>query len=268
MPELTRTQVADLIRLKEHTQQLRADLVIIGAIAFQVYFPEVSRHTADIDFAVALNLNEFADLEKRIEADGWARTENREHRWRSASGTLLDLIPAGDQLREAKEIVWPESKFAMSLVGFDHVFSGSAPVRFAEDLELKVIPPVVLMLLKIVAFMDDQNRRAKDLLDIRSLMRRYEADSSRLFSDVVLDAKLADFDLANAFLVGLDLSSLCTDEEKRIVRRFIAALDETKPAWMNFVRSGLDVGTEEAAQAQLAAFKNGFEIGSKQPQKS
>jgi hypothetical protein len=40
------------------------------------------------------------------------------------------------------------------------------------------------MLLKIVAFMDDQQRRVKDLDDIRGLLVQYEADSERLVSDV------------------------------------------------------------------------------------
>jgi len=243
---------------------LSTDLVVIGAIAFQVHFPDEARHTGDIDFAVALELNEFPELEKRLKADRWARTANREHRWRSANGTLLDLIPAGDKLRKAKEVTWPDSQFTMSLVGFDHVFSRGEPVNFADGLELKVIPPAVLMLLKVVAFMDDQNRRAKDLPDIRSLMARYEADSERLFSDAVLDAKLQDSGLANAFLLGLDLFSLCTDQEKQVVRRFLTALDEAKPAWMNFVRSGVGNRTEEAARVQLTAFKKGFEAESEE----
>jgi predicted nucleotidyltransferase len=50
----------------------------------------------------------------------------------------------------------------MSLVGFDHVFTTAQPVPFAPDLTLKVISSTALMLLKIVAFMDDRQRRVKD----------------------------------------------------------------------------------------------------------
>jgi predicted nucleotidyltransferase len=69
------------------------------------------------------------------------------------------------------------------------------------------------MLLKIVAYMDDPQRRAKDLEDIRGLLVEYEADSERIFSDVVLEAGLEDVGLAPAFLIGLDLRALCNDEE-------------------------------------------------------
>jgi predicted nucleotidyltransferase len=81
----------------------------------------------------------------------------------------------------------------MSLVGFNHVFSDAQPVELADHLTVKVIPAPVLMLLKIVAYMDDQNRRAKDLSDIRSMLKLYEADSDRIYSDAVLDAALIGY---------------------------------------------------------------------------
>ena len=74
---------------------------------------------------------------------------------------------------KAKHVVWPASQFRMSLVGFDHVFETAQPVPFAADFTLKVIPSTTLMLLKIVAYMDDQQRRAKDLDDIRGLLAEY-----------------------------------------------------------------------------------------------
>lgn len=157
MPKLTDSQIADLRALQKHCQAFGADLVIIGAIAYQVHFPSEDRHTGDIDFAVALDLDEFAQLEQRLLADRWIRFANREHRWRSPQGTILDLLPAGPKLRQAKQVTWPASQFTMSLVGFEHVFSSST-FQFASDLILKVISPTALMLLKIVAFLDDQQQ--------------------------------------------------------------------------------------------------------------
>ena len=54
--------------------------------------------------------------------------------------------------------------------------------------------------------------------DIRALLSKYEAGSDRIFSDAVLEAKLSDFSLANAYLLGLDLRSICNDEEVEVVR--------------------------------------------------
>jgi predicted nucleotidyltransferase len=86
------------------------------------------------------------------------------------------------------------------------------------------------MLLKIVAFMDDPQRRVKDLGGIRGLLTQYEADSERVFSDVVIDAGLADFGLVPAFLLGIDLRALCTPEEVGIVNAFLAAMNENNAA--------------------------------------
>ncbi len=260
MPELTDNQIADLRVLQKHCGALEAEFVIIGAIAYQIHFPAESRHTGDIDFAVALDLDGFAELERRLLADGWVRFANREHRWRSANGTILDLIPAGPKLRKAKQITWPVSQFTMSLVGFDHVFATAQPVQLAPDLALKVISSTALMLLKIVAFMDDPQRRVKDLDDIRGILVQYEADSDRTFSDVVIDAELQDYGLAPAFLMGLDLRALCSNDEARIVYKFLDAMNEANPSWMAFVRArGVGEHVEEDARAQLDTFRRGFD---------
>jgi predicted nucleotidyltransferase len=152
----------------------------------------------------------------------------------------------------------------MSLVGFNHVFSDAQPVELADHLTVKVIPALVLMLLKIIAYMDDQNRRAKDLSDIRSMLKLYEADSDRIYSEAVLDAALSDISLANAFLLGFDLHSLCAPNELMVVQRFLALVgDETKSAWTAFQNAGQHYGqrNEDAARAELAAFKQGLDKG-------
>jgi predicted nucleotidyltransferase len=260
MPELTDNQIADLRALQNHCGALGAELVVIGAIAYQVHFPAESRHTGDIDFAIALDLDEFTELERRLLADGWVRFANREHRWRSVQGTILDLIPAGPKLREAKQVTWPVSQFTMSLVGFEHAFATAQPVQLAPGLTLKVISSTTLMLLKIVAFMDDPQRRTKDLDDIRGLLVQYEADSDRVFSDVVIDAALQDYGLAPSFLLGLDLRALCREHEVVVVHSFLDAMHEDNPAWMAFVRARGDGDhVEEDARAQLDTFRRGFD---------
>ena len=237
MIELSESQVEDLRQLLQLCAELDAEIVIIGAIAYQIHFPEDMRHTGDIDSAVALDLDDFESLTRSLTQAGWSQKESREHRWRAANGTLLDIIPAGQTLREARQITWPQTEFTMSLVGFDHVFSDAQTFTLAEGLTVRVIPPVVLMLLKIVAFMDDHHRRQKDLSDIRALMSRYEADSDRLFSETAAHEGL-DFSLANSFLLGADMNGICSEEERDVVRRFVAELrDESKPAWMAFVKA-------------------------------
>ncbi len=265
MITLTALQIDDLRELQRICTELKAEFVIIGAIAYQHNFPGENRQTADIDSAVALDLDDFAKLERALENAGWSRKPNREDRWRSPHGTPLDLIPAGSRLRHAGQLTWPKSQLTMSLTGFNHVFADAQPVELANHLTVKVIPALVSMLLKIIAYMDDQNRRAKDLSDIRSMLELYEADSDRIYSDAVLDATLSDISLANAFLLGLDLRSLCAPDELMVVQRFLTLVgDETKSAWTAFQTAASHYAqrNEDAARTELAAFKQGLDRGS------
>jgi predicted nucleotidyltransferase len=117
----------------------------------------------------------------------------------------------------------------MSLVGFDHVFATAQPVSACAGSHAEGDSSTALMLLKIVAFMDDpQQRRVKDLDDIRGLLLQYEAHSERIFSDVVIDAALQDFRLAPAFLMGLDLRALCADDDAQIVYTFLDAMKRSQ----------------------------------------
>ena len=259
MIELSKAEIDDLRALKELCKHMNADLVIIGAIAYQIHFSDDELKTGDIDFAIALDLVDFAKLQADLSALGWAQEKNREERWRSRRGALLDLIPAGKALRESKRFTWPKSEFTMSLEGFDHAFSEAQLETVADELVLPVIPPIVLMLLKIIAFMDDPQRR-KHLFHIRALLSRYQADSDRVFTEAIIDAGL-EYSLASAFLLGRDLRALCTEEEMELVRRFIALVgDEDKSPWWAFVRASNRSGEreEEFAREQLRVFSDAF----------
>jgi predicted nucleotidyltransferase len=261
--ELSKVEIDDLRDLDGLCKRMNADLVIVGAIAYQLHFSDDELKTGDIDFAIALDLADFKKLQAELSAVGWAQESKREERWRSKHGTLLDLIPAGKTLRESKQFTWPKSEFTMSLEGFDHAFSEAKPVTLADDLVLRVIPPVVLMLLKIIAFMDDPQRRRKDLFHIRALLSRYQADSDRVFTKAITDAGI-EYDLASAFLLGLDLRELCTEEEMELVRSFIARVgDEDKSPWWAFVNASHRSGEREAeaARAQLKAFSEALSTG-------
>lgn len=219
--KLSKEQIDDLRDIHLISQALQTEFVIIGATAYQLYFSDENRFTADIDTVISLDMDEFSEFSRRLEEKGWKRDPKHEHRWRSRRGAYFDILPAGPKLRRKRQIVWPESGFAMNLAGFDHVFKHAMPHQIDHDFAVKAIPPHVLALTKIISFMDDPQRREKDLRDIRNLIGRYEEGSDRIFDDVVLAANLPDIGLANAFLLGLDLAKLCTAAERSILNEFI-----------------------------------------------
>jgi predicted nucleotidyltransferase len=221
---LTPDQIADLAGISQICEELGADLVVIGATSLLIMMGDLGRFTRDVDLTVALDLDEFERLTMRLAAIGWTPSPELEHRWTAPRRTIIDLLPAGAELRRSGSITWPASRFKMSLAGFEHVFAHAIEVHLPGGMTIRVAPPIVTALLKIIAWVADTYRRAKDLHDIRIVLRRYEQESDRLFSDAVFDAELPDFEFANAFLLGLDMRALATGDDAQFVDQFLGRL--------------------------------------------
>jgi predicted nucleotidyltransferase len=248
-------QLQDLRELQDLCRGLQAEAVIIGATAYQLFIDDPGRETRDVDIAVSLDLDDFGRLQDSMRGRGWTRVERQEQRWKAPHGTWIDLLPAGAGLRAQKTLTWPESGFVMSLAGFDHVFQDAVDRELGAGLRFRVVTPPVLGLLKMAAYLDDKHRRAKDLIDLRRLFRRYEEGTDRLFSDVVLDANLPDFEFAGTFLLGVDIRTLVTEEERQLVEAF---LTQVAPDPSNLSVHDWDNRDAINFQGQLAAFGKGF----------
>ena len=120
-------------------------------------------------------------------------------------------------------------------------------------------PPPVLALLKIVAYMDDPHRRRKDLMDLRSLFRHYEASSDRIFGDAIFAADLEDIEHANAFLLGLDVGAIVTDEEAEVVDAFLNKHQISDEELLDFDREDYRQRDTLRFHMQLRAFEKGFD---------
>src|SRR5580704_11627500 len=79
---------------------------------------DIGRFTRDIDLVLALDLEGFTEFTDELRTLGWIQEERREHRWRGPSGSIIDLLPAGLKLRQARRITWPKSDFEMGLVPY------------------------------------------------------------------------------------------------------------------------------------------------------
>jgi predicted nucleotidyltransferase len=255
---LTHEQTVDLAQLQALAGQRGAEVVIIGAAAL-LCFVDLGRFTRDIDLAVALDLEDFETFSRELTAHGWMQEPGMEHRWRGPRGSIIDLMPAGPNLRTAKRMIWPESQFAMSLVGFEHVFTRSVLITFAPGVRFKVAPAPVVALLKIVAYLEDPHRRQKDLHDLRLLLGRYEEESDRIFCNEVFAAELEDFGCNNAFLLGVDIGTIATDDDANIVHEFLEK--HQIPATEREGLAPEDHHQRDTLrfQMELRAFEKGFE---------
>jgi predicted nucleotidyltransferase len=257
LSESQREDVRDLLAL---CRSFHADVVVIGAVAYQLLIDDDDRHTRDIDLALALDLDGFGRLETALTRRQWQRSERLEHRWTTPRGNRFDLLPAGPELRRARRVVWPRSQFVMSLAGFEHVFRRAVMCDIGAGLQVKVIPPAVLAILKVSAYMDDPSRRAKDLEDLQRLFRLYEDDSPRIFSDEVLAAGLRDLSFANAFLLGLDVAAIAEPGDLELLAAFLERIGVAAQATdeMPTLDDDLPSRREADLRQQLLAFSRGL----------
>jgi predicted nucleotidyltransferase len=260
MSAFSESQLQDLRDLQSVARDLGAEAVIIGAMAYRLFIEDADRQTYDIDLAIALDLDELERLGESLTALGWRPQETQEQRWMTSRDNRFDLVPAGPSLRKEGRIVWPRSGFVMSLAGFDHVFQDATPQDVGGGLLFKAVPPRVLALLKMASYLDDPHRRAKDLLDFRSLMQRYECDSERLFSDEVFQAGLPDVEFAGAFLLGGDLRTIATGADSSVVNLFLERTMGSDDLFSRSASVNDDWATRDSAhfQQQLSAFLKGF----------
>jgi predicted nucleotidyltransferase len=264
MIKLNPDQESDLRELTTVCQFMQIELVIIGATAYRLLVDDPYRTTQDVDIAVAVDLDAFPDLILRLNNRGWHQSEKQEHRWRGACGAIIDLVPAGVRLRAEKQLIWPGSGMTMSLIGFDHVFSDSVAQEPASGLILKVIPLQVFALLKIAAFLEGREQRDKDLRDIGALLERYEVDGERRYGDEVYDSGLGlSYDEAGAFLLGLDLSRLCTMDEADLVQAFLNLIADSESQAFTSLRRSRGRFAEynelnKELKRQVQAFVEGF----------
>jgi predicted nucleotidyltransferase len=91
------------------------------------------------------------------------------------------------------------------------------------------------------------------------LFRRYDAASDRIFSDEVVAAELEDIDYANAFLLGMDVGTIATDEEVGFISAFLQAQSISDEELLELDREDIQQRAALRCQEQLRAFRKGLE---------
>ncbi|HEX7879130.1 MAG TPA: hypothetical protein VF720_06950 [Candidatus Eisenbacteria bacterium] len=81
-------------------------LVLVGAMALQWHFQKWEA-TRDMDMSIAASVNEVSNITGRLR--GWKQDLHQGHAWQSPAGVRVDILPAGPEILEAGEIVWPRT---------------------------------------------------------------------------------------------------------------------------------------------------------------
>jgi predicted nucleotidyltransferase len=226
MNPLSSAQIAALRELRSIWPEEK--LVIIGATALAFFIEMDWRETRDLDLTISVGMSAFpGELASRSD---WARDPKREHRWGGPGGVVVDLLPVGPGEISRGVLVWPPTGSRMNVRCFSLAFSEAVAVRLRRGLSIDVAPPWVVVLLKMVAYLDRPADRGRDLADIAFSMDRLfgPADDER-YGDAVLSRDLT-YDQVSPFLVGRRLGRLLDRETRELVDRFSAMVrDEGDP---------------------------------------
>jgi len=220
----------------------------------------MSRSTKDVDLAVAAPIEDLPGL---LELGGWRRDRAIRHRWYSAEGTPADILPVTPDLIEAGEVSFGDG-LIMSLVGFDLVLRHTTHEEIpGTGMRIEVAELPVLVLLKMVAWLDRPSERSRDLEDLATILDHALADEDERRWD--LDHPVGESGLHHedqgAYFVGLEVGRIIQDHHRAPINRFLEKVGDPDSIWFaQMVQKARYVGVkpDEILERRWAAFRRGL----------
>ena len=212
--------------VKEDTSSEGIDCMLVGATARDILLTNVfgilaPRATKDMDFAVAVkDWGQFEALRSRLSARPGFK-EGREQQRLIYSGIdnndyyPLDLVPFGGVSHGNNEIAWPpDMAIIMNIAGYDEALTAAVSVKFADDLEGKIVSLAGLAMLKIFAWSDRGIENPKDAHDLLFLMENYinAGNMDRAFDEGFMEQFEFEQELAGPYLLGTDMRRIANTD--------------------------------------------------------
>lgn len=208
-------EINDKLRLvlsdiKNISNLLKFDILVVGAgariLVFDTQYNIEGRATKDLDFAVKVNdWNNFESFSVQMTQGNNARFKRTrvEHKFIHISTNLeIDIVPFGAIAQPSQILEWSDGN-QMSLLGLNEAFS-TAKIINIDGLELKVVNPYALLVLKLIAWNDRQE--IKDLEDINFILKNY-SDDERILVELLneITQEVIEYQDGGIFLLGQDI---------------------------------------------------------------
>jgi len=215
----------DEIANKHETRYFLAGATAREVILRHVFGRPTGRRTLDVDFGIAVrDWDHFNTLKSSMEQAGFAPHPHKIHRliYNSTPAVVVDLIPFGGVENADRTISWPpEEDIVMRVTGFSDGLESAVPVRLEKNLVIPVVSLPVLLVLKLLAWVDRKHEK-RDAADIHTLLKEYgdAGNEDRLYGEElnVLEAEGYDFELAGASLIGHDAALVISPDTRNRVR--------------------------------------------------
>jgi predicted nucleotidyltransferase len=236
---------------------------LIGASAIRCRLP-LPRPTADVDFVVIASSE---TITQRLDHAGWKRHPKKLQTWIRA-GAAIDVVPTTDDDLLAGVTVL-EGGFVLSVVGFDLAFIETDLITIQAGLTVPVPRLPVLILLKMVAWLERPHERRKDLGDIVFIWDSAlsEDDDRRWEPSHPVVAAALDYGDQSAFFCGWQLGQVARPEHLHWAKRFIDTMRDSEAGeFAQLVSASRYAGDDVEARlrSRLTAFERALEIGAAQ----
>lgn len=150
------------------------------------------------------------------------------HRLRYQTDWVVDLIPFGGVESRPGYIAWPrDHAIVMRVLGFREALAHTITVRLPGPMEVQVVSPAGLAILKLLAWEDRRHEfPTKDAQDFALIARTYleAGNRDRLFDQFVSLVEAEDFDyqLAGAKMLGHDMAAIADEQALAEIRKILS----------------------------------------------
>lgn len=226
---------AILISLENSFKDLGIEFYIIGALAKDimaiVHKEKPIRATQDIDLAVLVTGDDSYYILKKylIEKENFSADKKLPYRLLFNNELIVDLLPFGGIEKDKSSVTLKMGKevITLSTFGLKEVHKSAAEVTIDEDLNLTVTTFPGICILKLIAYSDRPEERAKDINDINFIIEKYAEMNveyvCKEHSDIMNDKW--DENLS-ARVLGRDMGKIMKTDEV-LMKRILDILNST-----------------------------------------
>lgn len=246
-PSLLETVTA-LIDGLEHA---KVRYCLIGALVPELLLKTPPpRRTNDADAVVQVEtLDDFERVKSVLELKQYGFTRTRGPFRMERGAGKVDVLPYSETLAPNGVLRLPPST-PYNMLGFDKVNSAQTRVTIGGGQIVPLVTIPLYVLLKIVAYSD--RREPRDPAGVLHCLLFYEEDSDRLYG-VEHEGALIDYDVAGAYLLGLDGRALVDSRLATSIGPILAALsDPESPLGFQTVREYRSGTSNDRLRSQTA----------------
>lgn len=254
------------------SKDLDIDFFGIGALARNIWYIENNlppRGTKDVDFGVYIPDEEtYRKLKQKMVKDfGYTQSNENIFCLISPNQIPVDFLPFGEIEKSGKVLIDGKGLTNINLDGFNEVYQNGIRKANIEDHTINICTVPSVVLLKLIAFDDRPEFRAKDPLDISSIIKNYPHIETELIWDeynYLYDQDLSHEDIG-VIVIGCEIFKLIKDNEGLKSRISIIINNGIDLISSLAERMIIDssIETIEEKQEQLKLLKRGLENNSR-----